>query len=186
LRAQIYVQMKPLDDFVLSFFGLKEDLHKFEYKIDKQFFELFNYDEFLDASFRIDLDFVKKSTLLELHFQSDGVVTVPCDITNEPFELRLKGELDLVVKFGDEYNDDNEEVLILPHGEHQLNVAQYIYEMIVLSVPSKKTHPGIADGSLKSDILDKLEELSPNKNKKTDKIDPRWDDLKKLLIDKNK
>ena len=40
--------------------------------------------------------------------------------------------------------------------------------------------------SLKSDILDKLEELSPNKNKKTDKIDPRWDDLKKLLIDKNK
>lgn len=186
MRAQIYVQMKPLNDFVLSFFGLKDGLHKFEYKIDKQFFESFKFDEFLDASFRVNLDFLKKSTLLELHFQSNGMVTVPCDITNEPFELPLKGELDLVVKFGEEYNDDNEEVLILPHGEHQLNVAQYIYEMIVLSVPPKKTHPGIADGSLKSDILDKLEELSPKKNKKTDKIDPRWDDLKKLLIDKNK
>ena len=97
-----------------------------------------------------------------------------------------EGSLDLVVKFGEEYNDDNEEVLILPHGEHQLDVSQYIYEMIVLGVPLKKIHPGIADGTLKSDILNKLEELSPEKNKEIDEIDPRWEDLKKLLIDKNK
>ena len=186
MRAQIYVQMKLLSDFVLSFFGLKEGVHKFEYKIDKQFFESFEYDDFLDADLAVHLDFVKKSNLLELYFKSEGLVTMPCDLSNEPFELPLTGALDLVVKFGTEYNDDNEEVLILPHGEHQLNLAQYIYEMIVLSVPRKRIHPGIKDGTLKSDILEKLEELSPDKNKETDKIDPRWDDLKKLLIDKNK
>ena len=186
MRAQIYVQMKLLNDFVLSFYGLKDGLHKFEYKIDKQFFESFNFDELLDADIRVDLDFVKKPTLLELHFENNGMATVPCDISNEPFELSLNGELDLVVNFGEEYNDDNEEVLILPQGEHQLNVSQYIYEMIVLSIPSKKIHPGIADGSLKSDILEKLEELSPDNNNETDKIDPRWEGLKKLLIDKNK
>ena len=186
LRAQIYVQMKLLSDFVLSFFGLKEGLHKYEYKIDKQFFESFNFDDFLKADLKGDLDLVKKSTLLELHFEYNGTVVVPCDLSNEPFDLPLKGELDMVVKFGEEYNDDNEEVLILPHGEHQLNVGQYIYEMIVLSIPSKKVHPGIEDGSLKSDIIDKLEELSPNKNKEKNNTDPRWDGLKKLLIDKNK
>ncbi len=186
MRAQIYVQMKLSNDFVLSFFGLKEEKYKFEYKIDKQFFESFKLDEFLDADFRIVLDFNKKSTLLELHFESEGVGTVACDVTNEPFELPMKGNLDLVVKFGDEFNDDHEEVLILPHGEHQLDLSQYIYEMIVLAVPLKKIHPGIDDGSLKSDILNKLEELSPGKNKEIDEIDPRWEDLKKLLIDKNK
>ncbi len=186
MRAQIYVQMKLSNDFVLSFFGLKEGKHTFEYKIDKQFFESFNYDEFLDADFTIVLDFIKKSTLLELHFEGQGTGTVACDVTNEPFELPLKGALDLVVNFGEEFNDDNEEVLILPHGEHQLDLSQYMYEMIVLAVPLKKMHPGIADGSLKSDILNKLEELSPEKNKEIDEIDPRWEDLKKLLIDKNK
>ena len=64
MRAQIYVQMKLLSDFVLSFFGLKEGVHKFEYKIDKQFFESFEFDEFLDAEFTVALDFNKKSTFL--------------------------------------------------------------------------------------------------------------------------
>ena len=121
-----------------------------------------------------------------MHFENQGIGTVACDVTNEPFDLPMEGMLDLVVKFGDEHNDDHEEVLILPHGEHQLDLSQYIYESIVLAVPLKKIHPGIDDGSLKSDILDKLEELSPEKNKEVDEIDPRWDDLKKLLIDKNK
>jgi uncharacterized metal-binding protein YceD (DUF177 family) len=89
-----------------------------------------------------------------------------------------------VVKFGEHYDDDNDEVLILPHGEHQLNVAQYIYEMMVLAVPSKKVHPGIEDGTLKSDILEKLDELSPENKKEIEETDPRWDELKKLLIDK--
>jgi uncharacterized metal-binding protein YceD (DUF177 family) len=46
------------------------------------------------------------------------------------------------VQFGEQFNNDNEELLILPHGEHQIDIKQYIYEMIVLSVPLKRTHPG--------------------------------------------
>ena len=186
MRAQNYVQMKKSNDFVLSFFGLKEGKHIFEYKIDKQFFEFFGFDEFLIADFKVTLEFIKKSTLLELYFSSQGKATVACDVTNEPFELPIEGALSLVVKFGEEFNNDNEEVLILPHGEHQLELSQYIYEMIVLAVPQKKLHPGIEDGTLQSDILKKLEELSPDKNKEIKDTDPRWDDLKKLLIDKKK
>jgi uncharacterized metal-binding protein YceD (DUF177 family) len=55
-----------------------------------------------------------------------------------------------------------------------------------LSVPTKRVHPGVKDGSLKSDILKKLEELSPKaeKEKKEEEIDPRWNILKKLITDK--
>lgn len=175
-----------LKDYEISFFGLKEGLHRFDYKIDKQFFECFEYDEFLSADIDIELDFRKKSNMLELNFRGQGKAQVNCDVSFEPFDLPLSGALDLVVKFGEEYDDDNDEVLILPHGEHQMNVAQYIYEMMVLAVPSKKVHPGIEDGSLETDILKRLNELSPNRERKTESTDPRWDDLKKLLIDKNK
>ena len=120
-------------------------------------------------------------------FEVDGTVNLNCDLTNEPFDQPIKSNFGLIVKFGSEYNDDNEEILIVPHGEFKINVAHYIYELIVLSVPQKRLHPGIKDGTLNSEILETLEDLSPKSldNKNSDKgIDPRWDSLKKLLTDK--
>ena len=176
--------MDRLKEFEIYFYGLKEGLHRFEYKIDKAFFEHYGFDEFIEADFNIALDFLKKSTLLECHFKGQGTARVNCDLSNEAFDLPLNGQLDLVVKFGEEFNEDNEEVLVLPHGEHHLNVGQYIYEMMVLALPSKRVHPGIEDGTLDSDIVKRLEELSPEKENKKEDTDPRWDELKKLLIDK--
>jgi uncharacterized metal-binding protein YceD (DUF177 family) len=178
--------MKMFKDYDVSFIGLKDGTHYFEYKIEKSFFEAFDFDEFLDTNLLVELNLIKKNTMLELKFSTNGTIQVSCDITNEPYDETLVGELNIVVKFGEEYNDDNDEILIIPHGQHQVNIAQFIYEMIVLSVPKKKIHPGIIDGTLKSDILEKLEELKPKEKKNLNKIDPRWDDLKKLLTDKNK
>ncbi|WP_353777166.1 YceD family protein [Winogradskyella sp. 3972H.M.0a.05] len=179
--------MRDLKEYTIPFVGLKLGKHHFEYEIDNSFFEHFEYDEFNAVSIASELLFEKKTTLLELSFNVNGSVNVNCDLTNEPFDLPIDGEFKLVVKFGSDYNDDNEEILIIPHGEYEINVAQYIYELIVLSVPQKKIHPGVEDGTLESDILKKLEELSPKldeNNDKSEDIDPRWQTLKKLLTDK--
>jgi uncharacterized metal-binding protein YceD (DUF177 family) len=180
--------MKKMKAYSISFSGLKIGKHHFEYQIDNSFFKDLDYQEFNGAQIKVALEFEKKSTLMELNFQAEGYVNVQCDLSNEPFEYPLEASLKLVVKFGDTFNDDHEEILILPHGEYELNVAQYIYEMIVLAMPLKKVHPGIADGTLKSEILQRLEELSPDKNAsikdKKEYQDPRWESLKKLLTDK--
>lgn len=179
--------MKPLNEFTIPFVGLKVGKHHFDYRIGKAFFEYFEYDDFNDVSVEVDINFDKKSSFFELDFNVKGFVNINCDVTNESFNQGIDGAFHLVVKFGQEYNDENEEVLILPHGEYELNIAQYIYELIVLSVPIKRIHPGVKDGSLKSEILDKLEELSPGGEQKTETnedIDPRWNTLKNLLTDK--
>ena len=170
---------------MISFTGLKLGKHRFEYEIDNAFFESFEYQEFNGAKIRIDAILDKLSTMMELKLNAQGSVNVNCDLTGEPFDQDLSAELQLVIKFGDEYNDENDEVLIIQHGEHQINISQYVYEMLVLAVPQKRIHPGVLDGTLKSDILDKLEELQPKEEKdKSEKTDPRWDGLKKLLTDK--
>ena len=57
--------------------------------------------------------------------------------------------------------------------------------MLVLAVPQKRVHPGVLDGTLQSEVLDKLKELQPKETKENkEDIDPRWDALKKLLTDK--
>jgi uncharacterized metal-binding protein YceD (DUF177 family) len=179
--------MKALKDYIIPYIGLKVGEHHFNYQIGNTFFQNFEYDEFNEVDVKIDLRLEKKTTFLELYFFASGIVNVNCDLTNEPYNQAINDQLKLVVKYGNEYNDENEDILIVPHGEYEINVAQYIYELIVLSVPTKRIHPGIEDGTLQSDILSKLEELSPsedNKIKTSEDIDPRWNNLKKLLTDK--
>ncbi len=169
--------------YSISFRGLKEGKHQFEYKIDNTFFEIYQYEDILGADIQVHLEFIKKSTLLELNFTIEGIVKVVCDISNEIYKQSIEGNLDLKVKFGNEYNDENENILIVPHEAYEIEISQFIYEIIVLALPTKRIHPEVLNGTLKSDILDKLEELQGNE-KQNNTIDPRWKKLKGLLTDK--
>lgn len=176
--------MRKFKAYAIPFVGLKEGQHRFDYKIDNAFFELFDFQEFNSSDITVDLELTKKANMLELEFDFTGYVNVNCDVSLEPYNQEINNHLSLVIKFGDAYNDDNEELLILPHGEHEVQVEQYIYEGIILGLPAKRIHPGVEDGTIKSDILEKLEELKPKsiteENKEED-TDPRWDKLKELL-----
>lgn len=180
--------MNRTKDFIIPFVGLKLGKHHFEYQISNAFFENFDYDEFQNSDIKVAVVLDKKSNMLELDFKHKGTVNVPCDLTGEDFDLPIKGKMKLIVRFGEEFNNDNEELLILPFGEFEIDIMQYIYEMIALSVPLKRVHPGVKDGSLKTEALDKLKELQVKeevkKENKEENIDPRWDKLKQLLTDK--
>lgn len=176
--------MKQMKEFTIPFVGLKTGKHNFEYSISDSFFEHFEYTGFNTSNIKVEVELEKKTTLLELNFKINGFVNVNCDLTNEPFDQPVDNTFELVVKFGAQYNDEEIDILVIPHGEHQINVQQYIYELIVLAVPSKLIHPGVKDGTIESEILNKLEELSPKikeTRKEGEEIDPRWNSLKKLL-----
>ena len=173
------------EEFNVAFSGLKQGKHEFEYEVKNTFFESFGYTDFNDAKIALHALMNKTSTMLEFELAAKGIVNVDCDITSEPYDQEISANLELVVKFGDEYNDEDDEILIIPHREHQVNIGQYVYEMLVLAVPQKRVHPGVIDGTLDSEALKKLEELQPKEKKENRKdTDPRWDALKKLITDK--
>ena len=166
----------------MPFVGLKEGVHHFDYEIENTFFKAYDFNDFFDAKVKVVLTFEKKATLLNLNFKAIGSVEVSCDVTDEYFDFPIDTSFDWIVKFGDEYNNDNDEILIIPHGSYEIDVAQPIYEMIVLAIPAKIVHPGIKDGTLDSDILIKLEELQPKERLlPEEESDPRWNKLKDLL-----
>lgn len=173
--------MRKFKAYAIPFVGLKVEQHRFDYKIDNSFFELFDFNEFNNADVSVDLELTKKANMLELEFEFTGHVNVNCDLTLEPYNQQISNHLSLVVKFGDDYNNDNEELLILPHSDYEVEIQQYIYEGIILGLPVKRVHPGVEDGSIKSEILEKLDKLQPEQNTKQEDTDPRWDKLKELL-----
>ena len=188
--------MKYLKQFNIQFVGLKEGSHLFNYTIDNKFFEAFNFDEYKSSSIEVSLTFVKKSTLFELSFIAAGTIEIPCDLTNELYNQEIASELPLVVKFGPLYNDESEEILILPHEAYEFNVAQFIYEMIVLAVPNKRVHPKVLDGTMESEALNKLKELTIKEEKtiiviqvngkKRGMIEVPTDSKEKMIIKKSK
>jgi len=173
--------MDALQEYNIPFVGLKLGKHNYDYHIEDTFFKAYKYQDFEAIDCKVNLALTKKTTLLELVFDIQGFATLNCDTTNEPFKQKINSSFNLLVKFGEVYNDDNDEVLILPHNAFQVNIAQYIYETIVLALPVKRVHPGIKDGTLQSEILDKLKELETKNKKQTD---PRWDKLNELLTSK--
>lgn len=173
--------MDPLKKYNIPFVGLNFGKHLFQYEIDDKFFEAFQYADIHNIKCNAEVVLDKKNNFFELDIHIDGVTTLLCDVTNEPFEEQLDNNLHLVVKFGEVFNDDDADILIIPHESFEINVSQFIYEAIVLAIPIKKVHPGIEDGTLKSDVFEKLKDLEIHQKPN---IDPRWDKLNQLLTPK--
>jgi len=178
--------MKDLKQFDIKFLGLKLGEHSFQFDLSDEFFQYFDFEEFENARLTADVIMVKKENSLDFTFKASGLVSVPCDLTNEPFDMPVENEVRMQVKFGDEYDDSNEDLLIINHGEHTVNVAQYLYEAVALSLPLKRVNPEVLSGEKGQEILEELEKHEARSTATADEeeekeTDPRWEELKKLL-----
>lgn len=174
--------MDKLRNYDVSFSGLKNGKHEFKFEIDKTFFQLFDTEqEFTNPRIIVNVLLDKHTTFLEFEIKINGLVELVCDIINEDFDYPIENEIKILVNFGEEYDDSNEDVITIPTGDHALNVAHLIYENVMLSIPMKKISPNINEEDLK--ILDQFspkEIEEAEEEEKEHESDPRWDALRKL------
>ncbi|MFN1216962.1 YceD family protein [Chryseobacterium kwangjuense] len=172
--------MDKLRNYDVSFSGLKNGKHEFKFEIDKTFFQLFDTEqEFTNPRIVADVFLEKHTTFLEFEIKVRGMVELICDITNDAFDYPIENEIKILVNFGEEYDDSNEDVITIPASDHAFNVAQLIYENVQLSIPMKKISPDVSD-----EDLEILNRFSPKDIEETEEeehdSDPRWDALRKL------
>ncbi|AZA62229.1 YceD family protein [Chryseobacterium indoltheticum] len=170
--------MDKLRNYDVSFSGLKTGKHEFKFEIDKEFFQLFDTDqEFTDPKIAVDVLLDKHTTFLEFEIKVKGTVELVCDITNEDFTYPIENQIGILGKFGEEYDDSEEDVITIPANDHAFNISQLIYENVALSIPMKKVSPHVSD-----EDLEILEKFSPKEieEEQEEKSDPRWDALKNL------
>lgn len=174
--------MDKFRNYDVVFSGLKEGKHEFKFEINKEFFQLFDTEQdFANPKIIADVVMQKHSTFLEFWIKTAGIVSLNCDISNENFDYSFENEMKVLVKFGEDYDFSNDEVITIPNHNHAFNIAQLVYEEVMLSIPMKKISP-----NLKKEDLEILQKYSPTDEPKEEEItgDPRWDALKKLK-DKN-
>ena len=190
--------MDKLKNYNIIFTSLPLGKSDFTFELSQSFFELFDIEQdFENPNIIATIILEKKSTMLELEIQLKGTITVPCDLTGELFEQEISNKAELIVKFGDEFDDTDNEIWIIPREEYQINIAQVLYELAMLSVPTKRIHPDVLNGKSDSDMIELLDQYSiyelnedaeeenedENNNDDDDDnedIDPRWAKLKDL------
>ncbi len=171
--------MDKFRNYEVAFTGLKTGKHKFQFEIDKAFFELFDTEkEFTNPKIVADVLLDKHSTFMEFWIKTSGSVDLICDITNEIFDYPIENEIKVLVNFGEEYDDSDEDVITIPKNDHAFNIAQLVYEDVMLSIPMKKISPNINEEDLK--ILEKFSPKVEENNESEQEGDPRWEALRKL------
>ncbi len=161
-------------DYIIPFIGLSLGKHSFEFRIDKEFFD---GDDLLDVkrgAASVSVELIKETTLMDMHFHLNGRFELVCERCLENYYQDFEGGFRLVVKFGEAFEEETDEVIVVPQTDNKLDLTQYIYEYVNLLLPIKKAHAHIEDCN--PDIIGKIETHA------TQNVDPRWDALKKLKL----
>ena len=154
--------------------GLSSGNHRYVFEIDDTFFESFEYFETDKGRLTVILDLLKETGLMDLHFDIKGSLQLACDRCLKEFDQPVEGKFRLIIKFGDEYVEESDEVMVIPQTESRLNVGQFIFEYINLLLPLQHAHADSRDCDQK--IIEKLEEYSKPQT------DPRWEALKNIKL----
>jgi len=131
-------------EFEIAFVGLKPGVHEYNYSIDDRFFDAFQQQDFRNCNANVKLLLEKNSSFMLLRFEIGGKLEVTCDRCNNELPLDLWDEFTVTVKMVEDPEimngqEDDPDVYYISRGESHLDVADWIYEFINLSIPMQKT-----------------------------------------------
>ncbi|GGF20322.1 YceD family protein [Echinicola rosea] len=176
--------------FDIDIIKLNEGTHEFSLDVGDEFFEQIKGNDLVKkGNLQVTLLLRKEVNLLEATFKIDGTVELTCDRSLEKYDQALHTVEKIIYKYGPEEQEINEEIFMITRDTPKINVAQLIYEFVILALPIKKIHPDYRDeeemegeGRLVywSDEPEEEEESNSSEPDTDDQIDPRWEALKNI------
>jgi uncharacterized protein len=159
--------------------GLAVGEHHYDYVVEDTFFEQYGGEEMHRGKINLSLDIEKESRLMTMMFRFEGYLQLVCDRCLEEYEQPLRGDFNLIVKYGDKSEEISDELITIPFDTSRFDIAPYIAEFVRLMVPFKHVHPDDEQGhsTCNAEMLKKLEMYEKPAP------DPRWNALKDLKIE---
>ena len=152
--------------FEIAFVGLKPGIHQFEYILDDKFFIEKGAEDFNNATATVKLSLEKNAGFMLLKFEVGGNAVVSCDRCGNPLKMDLWDEFKVLVKLVDNPDQMNEQeedpdVFYLSRTESHLDVSDWVYEFVMLSVPMQRmcSKEEMGGPQCNTEVLEKLKEM---------------------------
>jgi uncharacterized metal-binding protein YceD (DUF177 family) len=164
----------------VNIIGLSKNVHLFHFELREDFFERYGKEVLSKGDFEAQVSVDKRETFIEVDFKISGHTELICDRSLEPFEHKLNLDRKVIFKYGEEPQEITDEIVIITRDQDHLDLGQYMYEFIVLSIPIKKLHPDLKDEDDDDSDVKIVYSTSTENEEKEHEMDPRWEKLKKL------
>lgn len=175
--------MVHTDLYKINLKSLSDGQHEFVYELgDAYFADIDSEVSSGEVSARVVC--TKHGDLHQLQISIEGYVVVQCDRCLDEVEYDVVSDRQLVVKFGSEYMEESDELLIVPEREGVLDLHWLLYEDVVLSLPLQRFH---LEGECSEEMMRLYGDLSTEVEPQADGVardeegvDQRWSALKRL------
>lgn len=196
--------MGKFTEFKLPLKSLPQGEHHYSYRLDKAFFVNMESDDIHGAALDVSLHLTHQAGVYHLHFAVTGQVTLLCDRCLDDLAWPIDATYDITVKYGDDYDDSTDGILMIPLADNDLNVAYMLYDTVALAIPLKHVHPAgkcnrrmtdslrrhqvtapaddPEDDVMEEQLIEEIDDIdntAPTPDDQAD-TDPRWDALKGL------
>ena len=126
--------------------ALPDGKHEQDFECGTEFFKnMENPDviapDIISSDVKVHLDLVKKNDVYDCVFTCKGMLKVPCDRCLDPIDHEVDTIYHIIVKYGEDYNDETDDLLVIPYSDNYLNVAYMLYDTIILTIPLRRVHP---------------------------------------------
>jgi uncharacterized metal-binding protein YceD (DUF177 family) len=184
LPPAIQPPVKKESQYDLNLTKLALKTHHFEYELGPDFFALFDQPLVEQGNLHAEVELLKTERLMTLNFHITGTVRLTCDRSLDEFDQPLDIDEQLLVRFGDEAKELDDNVLQITPETQTLPLAQHLHDYIGLALPMKKLHPRFQNEA--DDNPDAPTKLIFSTRPADDKpdddepADPRWAALRNL------
>jgi uncharacterized protein len=161
--------------FDIDIYKLAEGIHEFEFNFDSRFFDLFEDSIIEQGSGEVKVILEKASSMILLTFNLQAEIELICDRSLDAFMYPVEDSNEVRLKFGDHWEELNDDLILIPANAQKVDVAQFVYEFLTLAIPMKKLHPRFQD---EEEFISM--DNDPSDSSSDEPIDPRWNELKKL------
>lgn len=138
--------MKKADSkYIIYFGGLKEGVYDYDFIMEQDFFDEFEYLEAHGGKVQAHVTMNKYEKYITLNISMKGNLILQCDRCLEDYSQDIYFEDSLLIKyFDDSENELDEEKIIYIHPEDkEIDLKHYFFENIGLSIPYRRIHPDI-------------------------------------------
>ncbi|MFN8430014.1 MAG: DUF177 domain-containing protein [Spirosomataceae bacterium] len=161
--------------FDINIHGLETKTYEYDFEGDDSFFSVFEQEIIEGGSFKAKVILDKTSTLIRLNFEIYARLKLLCDRSLETFEEDFKINEMHIFKFGHNTEEISDEMDVIPFGTPKINVAELIFDYVLLQVPIKKLHPRFRDeisGDEEGVMI--YQDQETEKESESKETDPRW------------
>lgn len=179
--------MNALLPFSIPVRGLRQGIHHYHFEVDGDFFAAFPDSPVTQGKVEVEVDLDKRPQLLVLDFSVSGTVRTECDRCLATIDLPISNEAQLLVKYSDLKESQEDDVIYISPEEPKLDLSQYVYEYILLAMPIIKVYdcreePDPPCNEEMLGYLGRSEPVGQQDEAEPDEGQPSiWDDLKRQL-----